>query len=133
MDWLTARQQRHAQRHRMHTMPTMEVMAERAARYKQAAPTQCLLCREGVETEEHGWRCVATEWTARAKRRAVVDWLDDRVYRGRERAKAVREAVYDPQSMVIWASGTATEEMGVDHLSVLTRESMGTHFLWIVI
>ena len=54
LDWLTARQQRHAQRHRMHTMPTMEVMAERAAHYKQIVPTQCLLCREGVETVEHG-------------------------------------------------------------------------------
>ena len=110
----------------MHTMPTMEVMAERAAHYKQVVPTECLLCREGVETVVHGWSCVATEWTARAKRQAVVEWLDDRVYRGREGAKAVREAVYDPQSLVIWASGTATREMGVDHLSVLTRESMGT-------
>ena len=34
LDWLTARQQRHVQRHCMHTMPTMEVMAERAAHYK---------------------------------------------------------------------------------------------------
>ena len=45
----------------------------------------------------------------------------------------VRGAVYDPRSLVIWASGTATEEMAVDHLSVQTRESMGTHFLRIVI
>ena len=44
-----------------------------------------------------------------------------------------REAVYDPRSMVIWASGTTTEEMGADHLLVPTRESMGTHFLRVVI
>ena len=36
-------------------------------------------------------------------------------------------------SMVIWASGTATEEMGTDHVSMTTRESMGTHFLRVVI
>ena len=117
----------------MHTMPTMEVMAERAAHYKQVVPTQCLLCRKGVEMVEHGWRCEATEWITRAKRQVMVEWLDDRVYKGRGGARAVREAVYDPRSLVIWASGTATEEMGVDHLSVLTRESMGTHFLRIVI
>ena len=56
MDWLTARQQRHAQRHRMHMMPTTEVMAEMAAPYKQVVPAQCMLCREAVETVEHGWR-----------------------------------------------------------------------------
>ena len=117
----------------MHTMPTMEVMAERAAHYKQAVPMQCLLCRKAVETVEHGWRCEATEWTARAKRQEIIKWLDDRIYKGRGGARAVREAVYDSRSLVIWASGTATEEMAVDHLSVHTRESMGTHFLRVVI
>ena len=133
MDWLTARQQRHVQRHRMHTMPTMELMTERAAHYKQVVPTQFLLCRKGVETVEHGWRCEATEWTAWAKRQVMVKWLDDRIYKGRGGAKVVCEAVYNPLSLVIWASGTATEEMGVDHLSVQTRESMGTHSVRIVI
>ena len=115
MDWLTARQQQHAQRHRMHTMPTMEVMAERAAHYKQAVPAQCLLCRAGVETVEHGWRYRATEWTAWTKRQGVVDWLEERLYRGRGRGKPLKEAVYDPKSMVIWVSGTAAKEMGADH------------------
>ena len=45
----------------------------------------------------------------------------------------MKEAVYDPRSMVIWASGTTTEEMGADHLLVVTRESMGSHFLRMVI
>ena len=79
---------------------------------------QCLLCRKGVETVEHGWRCEATEWTAQVKRQEVIKWLDDRICKGMGGAKVVREAVYDLRSLVIWASGTPTEEMGVDHLSV---------------
>ena len=133
MDWLTARQQRHVQRHRMHTMPTMEVMAERAAHYKQVIHTQCMLCRKAVETFEHGWTCEATEWTVRAKRQGIIKWLEDRIYKGRGGERAVQEAAYDSTSLVIWALGTATEEMAADHLSVSTRESMGTHFLRIVI
>ena len=63
----------------------------------------------------------------------VVDWLEDRVYRVRGGAKLMKVAVYDPKSMVLWASGTATEEIGADHLPATTRESMGTHFLWVVV
>ena len=50
LHWLTARQQWHAQRHRMHTMPTREVMAKRAAHYKQIVPTRSALqgrCGDG--------------------------------------------------------------------------------------
>ena len=133
MDWLTARQQRHVQRHRMHTMPTMEVMAERAAHYKQVVPTQCMLCKKAVETVEHGWTCEATEWTVQSKRQGIIQWLEDRVYKGRRGERAVRGAAYDPTSLVIWASGTATGEMATDYLTVSTKESMGTHFLRIVI
>ena len=85
----------------MHRLPIMEVMAERAAHYGQVVPMQCLLCRKGVETVEHGWRCEVTEWTVRAKRQVMVEWLDDRVNKGRGGAKAVREAAYDPLSLVI--------------------------------
>ena len=77
----------------MHTMPTMEVMAERAALYKHAVLTECLLCRRAVETVEHGWRCEARELTVRAKRHEVVRWQDDPIYKGRGVARAVREAV----------------------------------------
>jgi hypothetical protein len=129
MDWLVARQQRHAQQHRMHTLPTMEVMARRAAHYRQTVSPECMLCGAAVETVGHGWTCRATEWVARANRQRLVDWLDRHVYRGREGPKSLKEAVYDPKAQEIWASGTATAEMKQDHLSIAARGSMGTQFL----
>ena len=133
MDWFVARHQRHIQQHRMHTLPTMEVMSQRAAHYKQAVSPECMLCREGVETVGHGWTCRATEWLAGAARRRMVDWLDRHVYRGRGGQRALREAVYDGLCQQIWASGTVTAEVWADHLSVATKESLGVHFLRMVV
>ena len=70
---------------------------------------------------------------ARAARQRMVDWLERHVYRGRGGQQALREAVYDGVSQQIWAAGTATAEVRADRLSVATRESLGVHFLRMVI
>ena len=120
---MTSDQQRHLVAYQMCNLPTMMVLAERAAHHNVQLGTQCLLCGSGPEMARHLWECPVQSHEWRSVRQHLHTWPT--TYVG-PRASQVQGQLWDPAVLEQWPAVIATPSLRMAHMGLAGPHGIGT-------